>query len=123
MSKTMKWIVGIVISLVILAALVSAGFLVAGRWTGPGWNADARAEKSWEGGRAMPRQEMPGRGMRGQELRGQELPMRHCNGVAAACRNLWTTSITAGPFRVGTELARHLRRCRQGLCPPGWPVE
>jgi hypothetical protein len=70
MSKTMKWIVGIVIGLVVVAAIVSAGFLVAGQWAGPGWNAEARAEKPWDGGRAMPRQEMPMRPYRGEFYRG-----------------------------------------------------
>jgi len=53
MKTTTKWILGIVISLVLLAALMAIGFLVISRWSGATWIIDGRASQLWDGGRAM----------------------------------------------------------------------
>jgi hypothetical protein len=49
----MKWILGIVLGLVALAALAAAGYLAFSRWSGVGWMMDARAFRLWDGGRAL----------------------------------------------------------------------
>ena len=68
MKTTTKWILGIVISLVILAALMAIGFLVISRWSGATWIIDGRASQLWDGGRAMPWRAMPWRGIPGREM-------------------------------------------------------
>ena len=63
MKTITKWILGIVISLVVVVALAAIGFLVMSRWGGAGWMMDGRAGQFWDGGRALPWRGLPGREM------------------------------------------------------------
>jgi hypothetical protein len=59
MSKALKWILGILIGLIVVAALVTIGFLVADRI---GWGhgmMDVRTVQPWRDGRIMPWRDMP----------------------------------------------------------------
>ena len=59
MTKVIKWILGIFLSLVILAGLAAVAYLV---FYGPGWagwQADSRAIGPWEGRPSMPWHNMP----------------------------------------------------------------
>jgi hypothetical protein len=59
MKTITKWILGILIALVILAALAAIGYLVFSQWNWAGWRMDARLFRMWEGGRHMPWRGMP----------------------------------------------------------------
>lgn len=63
MKTSTKWILGVVISLVVLVILVAVAYLAVSRWTGAGWMVGARGVRPWEGWRAMPMHpnwDMPG---------------------------------------------------------------
>jgi hypothetical protein len=59
MKTALKWILGILIGLILVAAVVAIGFMVAGR---SGWGhgmMESRAIHPWDGGRVMPWRDMP----------------------------------------------------------------
>ena len=77
MKTSSKWILGIVIGLVVLAALGAVGYLAARQWIGGRGPAEAYARPYWDGDRAMPWRGMPWQGMPGQIMphhSGQILP-------------------------------------------------
>ncbi len=59
MKTALKWILGIVIGLIVVAAVVAIGFLVAGRWDWGSGMMEARPVHPWDGGRVMPWRNMP----------------------------------------------------------------
>ncbi len=59
MSKTAKWIVGILVGLILVCGVVSAGFLTYSRFNGLAWVTAARAPRVLEGGRLLPRDIRP----------------------------------------------------------------
>jgi len=58
MSKGLKWILGILIALVVVAALAGIGYVIFNRWNG-GWMMAPRAFEPREGLREIPRWNMP----------------------------------------------------------------
>ena len=56
MKSTTKWVIGILVGVVLVAALVAVGYLVFERWAGPAWEVRAPSLRPWEGGRGMPMQ-------------------------------------------------------------------
>jgi len=54
MSRTGKWIIGILIGLLVLAALAAAGFWVFTNWNGGGWMMAGRNLRAWDDDRVMP---------------------------------------------------------------------
>jgi len=84
-----KWILGILIGLLVVALIVAAGFLIAGRWYGLRPVVAARLVQRWDGERSLPqplnprqappepdqwRREMPRGYMPRQDLPRKELP-------------------------------------------------
>jgi hypothetical protein len=82
MSKKKKWIIGILISLVIVAVAAAASFIVVRHRGELSWNKQARSAQTWEqkggqqwGGkdnqpwRQIPRREMPGQAYYGMPHR------------------------------------------------------
>jgi hypothetical protein len=66
MKTSTKWIIGIVVGLVCLAALVGVGYLAFNWWSGSsGWMMESRAFRTWGDGRALPWHGMPMRPDRG----------------------------------------------------------
>lgn len=59
MNKSTKWILGIVIGLVCVAALVAAGFVMLRWWGGSGWMMESRGFRTWGDGPIQPWQRMP----------------------------------------------------------------
>lgn len=59
MSKTMKWILGILIAVLVIGAIGAAGFLVTNRLYGRAWMLGDLDRRSWDGGRIVPRGEVP----------------------------------------------------------------
>ena len=59
MSKALKWILGILIGLIVVAALVSLGFLAADRIDLGHRLMDSRTIQPWDGERVMPWRDMP----------------------------------------------------------------
>ena len=59
MSKTWKWIIGILVGLVLLCGVVSIGFMVFGRINESAWGLGAHAPRVWEGERLFPRNDSP----------------------------------------------------------------
>ena len=70
MKTTIKWILGIVIGLVVVAVVVIVGYLVINQWGGVGWMTEARAFRQWDGGRVMPWGGMPRDGIPMHPYRG-----------------------------------------------------
>jgi hypothetical protein len=54
MNKTLKWVIGILIGLLVVAAIIAAGYFAFARWYGPGWMVGMHDFRSWEGRRIMP---------------------------------------------------------------------
>lgn len=54
MKTSTKWILGILIGLVIVASLVTIGFLAFNRWNDVGWMMQPREFRSFGGDRNMP---------------------------------------------------------------------
>jgi hypothetical protein len=61
MKKTMKWIIGIVVSLIVLAVIVGVGYLVISHWTGAGRVIVERNIQPWGNDRTLPWRDMPTR--------------------------------------------------------------
>ena len=59
MSKTWKWIIGILVGLVLVCGVVSIGFMVFGRINGSSWGLGVHAPRVWEGERLFPRNDRP----------------------------------------------------------------
>jgi hypothetical protein len=59
MSRTLKWILGIGIGVIVLAALVTAGFVIFTQWAGADWMMGGRAFRNWDEGRSLPGWDMP----------------------------------------------------------------
>lgn len=62
MSRALKWIFGIVIGLLVVAALVGAGIWFFNRWDNGNWMIGARAYRLQPYGRGMPWRYAPGQG-------------------------------------------------------------
>jgi hypothetical protein len=60
MNKGLKWFLGIVIGLVLVAALVGVGFVAFNHWRGSGWMMANRNIRSFNNERAFPWRNMPG---------------------------------------------------------------
>ncbi len=70
MSRTVKWIIGILIGLLVLAALAAGGFWVFNHWNGANWMMSGRAFRGFYDDRDLPLRGMhpgmmPFGGMRG----------------------------------------------------------
>jgi hypothetical protein len=63
MQKGMKWFLGIVIGVVIVAALAGAGYLVFSRWHGSGWMMGNRDFRFADNGRMQSWRDVPGQKM------------------------------------------------------------
>lgn len=59
MSKTLKWIIGILAGLAIVFLVVTVGYLVFNYVNGPTWMLETRAFRHWEGEQGFPRHFMP----------------------------------------------------------------
>ena len=59
MSKTMKWIIGILVVLVMVCAVVALGFLAFSPMHGTTWMPGGHMPRYWDGGRFNPRSDMP----------------------------------------------------------------
>ena len=75
MSKTIKWIIAILIGLLALAAIAAAGFWIFTHWNGSGWMMSERSFRFEDNDRVLPWRGMhpnmmPFGGMRGQWLGG-----------------------------------------------------
>jgi hypothetical protein len=55
MSKTVKWILGIIIAILVVGALVGAGFLATNRFYGHAWMMGDLDRHSWDSGQINPR--------------------------------------------------------------------
>lgn len=62
MKTMIKWILGIVIGLLVVAVLVAAGIFFFSRWTYPAWSMESRMEQRFEGRQLPPRQVNPPQG-------------------------------------------------------------
>jgi hypothetical protein len=76
MKKSTKWILGIGIGLLCLAALVAIGYVAFSWWNGSSWMMGARAYRGWGDERALPWQGMPG-----QRMPWREMPMHPDRGM------------------------------------------
>ncbi|HSF83729.1 MAG TPA: zinc ribbon domain-containing protein [Anaerolineales bacterium] len=68
MKTSTKWIIGIVLGLIVLAIIVTIGYVAFNRWGGPVWVMRSPGIHPWEGGRGMPMQ--PFRGIPNQRFIG-----------------------------------------------------
>jgi hypothetical protein len=59
MSRTAKWIIGILIGLLVVCTLASAGFIASRRMYGVATALGVRPPETWEGGRLNPRDTTP----------------------------------------------------------------
>ncbi len=66
MKTSTKWILGIVIGLILVAAIMTIGFLAFNRWGGHVWVMRSPVIHPWEGERGMPMQ--PFRGIPNQRF-------------------------------------------------------
>lgn len=69
MRKTTKWILGIVIGLVAIAAIAAIGYWMVSQWSGGEWTTVARSSRFWDGSRGMPWHAMPWNAMPGHPNR------------------------------------------------------
>ena len=76
MKKGMKWFFGIVIGLVIVAALAVAGFMVFNRWHETGWMMGNRNYQFQGIDKSRSWRDMPGRGNSWNERPQGKMPMR-----------------------------------------------
>ena len=59
MSKTMKWIIGIIVALVVVCGIAALGFLIFSPMRGTAWVMGAHMPRTWDGGRFNPGNDMP----------------------------------------------------------------
>lgn len=59
MSKTVKWILGIIIAILVVGTLTGAAFLATNRFSGHAWMMGDLDRRSWGGGQINPRGEAP----------------------------------------------------------------
>ena len=59
MSKALKWILGILAVLVVVAVVVGVGFLVVSHWGGSYWMRGARSFQPYDDGRVRPWKDAP----------------------------------------------------------------
>jgi hypothetical protein len=59
MSKTWKWIIGILIGLVVLCVVAGLAFMVFGSIRGGAWVMGTHMPRYWGGGRLNPRNDIP----------------------------------------------------------------
>jgi hypothetical protein len=82
MKKGMKWFLGIVIGLVIVAALAVAGFLVFNRWHETGWMMGNRDYQSQGFDRSRSWRDVPGQEYSWNDRPQVKMPMRSFWGVS-----------------------------------------
>lgn len=61
MKTWTKWLLGILIGVLVIAAIGVIGYLAVRSWNGPGWTLEARMPRYWEGSRVMPWHMLPQR--------------------------------------------------------------
>jgi hypothetical protein len=59
MSKTWKWIIGILIGLIVMCVIAALGFIAFGSMHGTSWVMGAHMPRTWDGGRFNPGNETP----------------------------------------------------------------
>jgi len=69
MKKALKWIIGILIGLAVIAVVLGAVYLVASQFGGINWTRDYRLVQ-----RSGPLQDLPRQGMPGQNMPRQNMP-------------------------------------------------
>lgn len=63
MNKTVKWILGVLIALLVIGAVAAALWLAWGGYGGMAWMMGAPGWRLWDGGQDLPRYQSPWRGM------------------------------------------------------------
>jgi uncharacterized membrane protein len=59
MKTSTKWILGVIIGLLIIAAIVTVCYVAVNRWHFTGWMMERRALQPWNDGRNAPWRDMP----------------------------------------------------------------
>jgi len=79
MKRVLKWIIGILVGLVVIAVVLGAGYMVARRFGGFNFVRETRLVQRSGPLQALPRQDTPGQNLPGQNLRRNfgrnEMPM------------------------------------------------
>ena len=74
MKKSLKWIIGILIGLVVMAVVLGAGYMLASRFGGAAWTREYRLVQRGNVDRSIPGQVVPQQRMPGQNMPGQNMP-------------------------------------------------
>jgi len=59
MSKVLKWVLGILAVLVVVAVVVGVGFMVSSHWSGSNWMMGGRSFQPYDDGRVRPWKDAP----------------------------------------------------------------